>query len=76
MTNKTSFAIGSRWHVERERDPFDFVIVEASRPGYKRCRIECVNPRMPGHGKVGEYSHKHLKKHARFVQAPDAKVGT
>lgn len=79
------YAVGRRWAVatpDREVAPFDFVIVEPSRPGHKVCRVE-VAPlwyrergysrdvmravARAGHGIQQEYPHTHLKKHAVLV---------
>lgn len=74
----SKFSIGERWYCDRSvggnpynRPPFYFVIVEASRPGYKLCVFEHVNrscnPVGEEEGRVHEYSHKHLKKYATHV---------
>jgi hypothetical protein len=67
----SKYAVGERWYCDRSvggnpynRPPFYFVIAEASRPGYKMCRVE-----VAGHLEAFgyEYSHKHLKKYAVHV---------
>lgn len=78
--SQTTFAIGRRWRCEREGKPaFDFVIVEkGSSGGTKKCRLECDSPNQPGHGLVQEYSHAHIKKHARLLplDSSDEKIGS
>jgi hypothetical protein len=67
----SKYAIGERWYCDRSassnpynRQPFYFVIADASRPGYKMCRIEVEGRlEMDAH----EYSHKHLNKYAVHV---------
>lgn len=77
------FAIGKRWRCDRSRkSAFDFVIVgPGAKPDTKRCRIEVLDPVVKSgmspdvdlgrgsHGMVQEYSHRHIKRCARLVEA-------
>jgi len=76
----SKFDIGQRWYCDRSvggnqygKPPFYFVIVEESRDGYKKCRLENVDgtpvyPRIrDDEPRTYEYSHKHLKKYAVHV---------
>lgn len=61
------YQIGARWRVERDRNPFTFVIIgPGSRPGYKLCRVEWDAERWNKPNFEAEYSHKHLKRHSVY----------
>jgi hypothetical protein len=74
---QTPFSIGRRWRCTRDRSKpitspdFDFVIIGPGRTKTsKRCRIESHDPshHRSHHGAEADYSHKHLKKHAKLVE--------
>jgi hypothetical protein len=73
MAHLTPFSVGQRWYCDNTktgRESFTFVVIgPGAKPGEKKCRLDYDNPKALFHNSEQVYSHKHLKKYAKHVEA-------
>lgn len=76
----TQFSVGRVWRCNRDRDPFDFLVIgPGAKPGWVRCRIVPHGPDTAATTNFSrralskspwteqDYTKNHIKKHAVLV---------